>query len=82
MLARSVRWTYFLCESGYAKYLSRAGNEEVSRFFFVLAWKQGTSKSIEHKLNLNENEKDWINGLISDGLVINCICAKNCRPRF
>lgn len=39
MLARSVRWTYFLCISGYAKYLNGAGNKKVSRFF-VLVWKQ------------------------------------------
>lgn len=44
MLARSVRWTYFLCESGYAKYLSRAGNEEVSRFFCACL-ETGTNQS-------------------------------------
>jgi len=49
MLARSVRWTYFLCESGYAKYLSRAGNEEVSRFFLCLF---GNKEQV-NQLNIN-----------------------------
>ena len=57
MLARSVRWTYFLCESGYAKHLVE---RETRKFhaFFVLVWKNELiNQTSNNKLKSKRNEK-------------------------
>ena len=57
MLARSVRWTYFLCESGCAKYLKE---RETRKFhvFFVLVWKQEQVNQSNNKLNFKKMKKN------------------------
>lgn len=51
MLARSVRWTYFLGISGYAKYLKL---RETRKFhaFFVLVWKQELINQIKQVITI------------------------------
>ena len=55
VLTYSVRWTYFLWISGYAKYLNGAGNEEVSRFFCACLNEQIIHQITQ--LNPQDNEK-------------------------
>ena len=56
MLARSVRWTYFLGISGYAKYLKL---RETRKFhaFFVLVWKQELINQIKQVITIKTTRK-------------------------